>query len=320
MLRSQPGRERLLIMPQCALVRFPTLPVPLHAPPPRLSHLWLFHRPRRLAAAQMCLCARENGWTGRLNLPVPFLPPSPEVLIGNEGPAAPSSLSPMSVPALLLEGCCPLRAMLLQLPGVDVLGTSLAAPARGRWVGVRGCLCCQDGAPNHLCAASSSSSPPSEVTELGGEALGEGRTLFDPSRKQPGGFEALLMPPCPRESPALSPRLFGAQGWAWRGAACGCGRTDVSLPDKAELAPGVQMESMCFFSTAGCPSHPRLRGNAFLLFAAPRLCTPQTIPSPAPTELLGPSTISCSRRGLQWTLFAALLLQAICPSCRRDLF
>lgn len=57
-----------------------------------------------------------------------------------------------------------------------------------------------------------------------------------------------------------------------------------------------------FFSTAGCPSHPWLRGNAFLLFAAPGLYAPQSVPFPAPTELLGPSTISCSCGGLQWTL------------------
>lgn len=114
------------------------------------------------------------------------------------------------------------------------------------------------------------------------------------------------------------PRLFGAQHWAWRGAVSGYGMTDVSRPDKAELAPGVQMESMFFFfSTASCPSHPWLRGNAFLLFAAPRVYIPQTVPSSAPPVLLGPSTISCSCRGLQWTLFAALLLQAIRPSCFR---
>lgn len=77
------------------------------------------------------------------------------------------------------------------------------------------------------------------------------------------------------------------------------------------------MESVCVFSTAGCPSRPWLRGNAVTLFAAPRLYAPQTVPSPAPTELLGPSTISCSCRGLQCTQFATLLLQATCPSYLR---
>lgn len=148
-------------------------------------------------------------------------------------------------------------------------GMNTGADARGRWRGDavchRGGLCCQDGAESSarcLCCLLT----PCRSCRAGWERLWScARTLLDASRRQPGGCKALLVPPCWRQSPALSPR--------------------ISEPSSKMFLIARSANDKCvfFFSTAGCPSHPWLRGNASLLLVTPRPCTPKCpLRSPAP--------------------------------------
>lgn len=213
---ASPGRRGSLSWPSVLSCAFPTLPVPLHAPPPRLSRLWLFHWPRRLAAAQMCLYARERGWTGRL-----VLPSQPRGANWERGSRSslfpPSAVGPSSVPGGMLRSAHEAAAA----AGVGCAGYQPCRTSEGLLGGGQGTSLLPGWGIRSPARSLSFLLTPAEVAELGGEDLGEESPLQGPrlilAESSWGDFEALLVPCHRTESPALSLRLFGAQHWAWRG-------------------------------------------------------------------------------------------------------
>lgn len=208
-------------MAQRALVCFPNPP----CPPARTTPSLLSSLAFPLAAAPGCspdvpLC-QGKGMDWKAKSPWPVLPSQPRGANRERGSRSslfpPSAVGPSSVPGGMLRSAHDAAAA----AGVGCAGYQPCRTSEGLLGGGQGTSLLPGWGTKSPARSLSFLLTPLRSCWTGWGRPWRGipspRTLFDPSRKQLGGFEALLVPCCQTESSALSLRLFGAQYWAWRG-------------------------------------------------------------------------------------------------------